>query len=114
MNNFNNKFIIDYLNKHKMLGLSLFISAILYGILFYLISLLFVYVTVGYDKISVYLSRTGMVAWTLIALIPNLILAIIILIKGLFISVFVLTISILMAIYMYANVAIKFVYKNKK
>lgn len=97
-----------------MLGLSLLISATLYGILFYLVSLLFIYVTVGYDKISIYLSRTGMVAWTLIALIPNLILTIIILIRSLFTSVFVLSISILMAVYMYADVAIKFIYKNKK
>lgn len=88
----------------------LFVAPILYLILFYLSSLVFIYLTIGYDKISVYLSRTGMFAWTLIAMVPNFILAVIILIRGLFTMTVMLVISVSMFFVMLGNtIYIKFV-----
>lgn len=97
----------------------LFIPPILYGILFYLSSIMFIYVTIGYQQISVYFSRTGMFAWTLIAMVPNLLLSILLLLRGIFTMVFILTISILLFVWMYSNIAILkfekiFLNNNKK
>ena len=80
-----------------------FLPPILYGILFYVASIAFIYSTIGPFAISIYLSRSGTFAWTLIAMVPNLILSILIIVRGIFTMAFVLTLSVLLTLWMWSR-----------